>query len=299
MQIMAELPASGIQVGGLSYLPPGARQPALRDVSFCLRRGEFIAVLGHNGSGKSTLARHLNGLIRPQVGRVVVDGMDTAIAEVLPAIRRRVGLIFQNPDHQIVGASVIEDVLWGMPAGVAMDEAHGQAMEALAAVGLAEYAGQATWRLSGGQKQRLALAGVLARGPGYLICDEPTALLDGRSRQEVGDLLRGCWQQGLGLFWITHRLEEAIAADRVLLLSAGAVVAAGTPREIIEARKDVAAGLPAPVMLARRLRAAGMEIEDLPESPEALATSIAAHLAAVPSGAVCMDLPVDKAEEQR
>jgi energy-coupling factor transport system ATP-binding protein len=248
--------------------------PALRDVSLRLSPGEFVAVLGHNGSGKSTLARHLNGLLHPQAGSVTVDGLSTAVPSDLPAVRRRVGLIFQNPDHQIVGASVQEDVLWGMPAGIPPAEAYRRTAESLQAVGLQGYEGHATWRLSGGQKQRLALAGVLARGPHYLVCDEPTALLDGRSREEVQGLLLGCRQRGLGLFWITHRLEEALPADRILVLKAGKVIAMTTPRGLLASDESAALVLPPQVALARRLRAAGLDVDDLPPSIDALADQI-------------------------
>src|SRR5438105_534622 len=254
---------AGIHVESLRYTPPGAKRHALDRVSLDLSPGELVAVLGHNGSGKSTLARHLNGLIRPQSGRVTVDELDASKAEDLPALRRRVGLIFQNPDHQIVGATVAEDVAWGVPGGLPPDELAGRIAAALAAVGLEDYAGQATWRLSGGQKQRLALAGVLARDPCYLVCDEVTALLDGRTREEVRDLLLGCRDRGLGLLWITHRLDEALLADRVLVLRQGSIIAGGVPGDVIAAVPELAAGLPPLTEVARRLRQAGLQVNDL------------------------------------
>jgi energy-coupling factor transport system ATP-binding protein len=273
---------AGIAVSNLSYVPPAASRPALDGVSFTLAPGEFVAVLGHNGSGKSTLARHLNGLIAPQTGGVTVDELNAARPADLPALRRRVGLIFQNPDHQIVGASVVEDVLWGM-GGVRKDEARQTAHEALHAVGLDGYENQATWRLSGGQKQRLALAGVLARGPRYLVCDEPTALLDGRSRLEARDLLLGCRERGLGLLWITHRLDEALLADRLLVLRSGSLVAAGAPRLVLQQRPELHAALPPLTALASLLRDAGVAVEELPHSADDLAEQLiaAAAVAAV------------------
>ncbi|HZQ38394.1 MAG TPA: ATP-binding cassette domain-containing protein [Dehalococcoidia bacterium] len=273
-------PTEGIAVSGLTHTPAGAARPALREISMRLAPGEFIALLGHNGSGKSTLSRHLNGLIAPQAGSVRVDGLSTASPADLPAIRRRVGLIFQNPDHQIVGASVLEDVLWGMPAGLDPAEGRRRSREALAAVGLDGFEAHATWRLSGGQKQRLALAGVLARGPRYLVCDEPTALLDGASREEVKRLLLGCRDRGIGLLWITHRLEEALPADRLIVLKSGQIVAQGTPRELIGPHPEVVLTLPAPVALARRLRELGVALDPLPPSTEALADELAALLEA-------------------
>lgn len=270
--------SAGIRVAGLSYAPPGVERPILRDISLRLAPREFVAVLGHNGSGKSTLARHLNGLLAAQMGSVTVDGLDVADPELLPLIRRRVGLIFQNPDHQIVGSSVAEDVLWGMPAGLARDEARRRMTEALRSVGLVGLDAQATWRLSGGQKQRLALAGVLARGPHYLVCDEPTALLDGRSREEVRDLLLGCRDRGLGLLWITHRLDEALLADRLLVLESGQIVASGLPREVIAQRPELAAALPPLAGVAAMLRESGVPVDEFPRSSESLAADLAALL---------------------
>ncbi len=270
--------ASGIRVNGVTYTPPGAAHPVLQHVTLTLAPGEFVAVLGHNGSGKSTLARHLNGLLQPQQGSVTVDGMSTADPADLPLLRRHVGLIFQNPDHQIVGASVAEDVLWGMPAGLSHAEALRRTEESLQAVGLTGYDSQATWRLSGGQKQRLALAGVLARGPQYLVCDEPTAQLDGHSREDARRLLLGCRDRGIGLLWITHRLDEALLADRLLVLEAGCVVDSGTPRELMGKRTEIAGSLPPLVALARHLREAGLDVDDLPGSPESLAAQIASLL---------------------
>ncbi|HZU77551.1 MAG TPA: ATP-binding cassette domain-containing protein [Dehalococcoidia bacterium] len=271
--------APGVHVRDLRYTPPAAARPALDGVSLDLAPGEFLAVLGHNGSGKSTLARHLAGLVTPQEGDVRVDGLSTTIPRDCPRVRRLVGLVFQNPDHQIVGASVAEDVLWGMPAGLSPSEALRRTDEALAAVGLTGYEGQPTWRLSGGQKQRLALAGVLARGPRYLVCDEPTALLDARSREEARALLLSCRERGLGLLWITHRIEEALLADRIIVLKAGRIVAAGAPRTIAAALPEAAIALPQLTALAARLRRAGLDVTDLPSSPEQLAEQLSRLLA--------------------
>jgi energy-coupling factor transport system ATP-binding protein len=246
-----------------------------------------VAVLGHNGSGKSTLARHLAALVSPQVGEVCVDGLCTSVPDQRPAVRRLVGLMFQNPDHQIVGASVFEDVLWGMPAELSPAEARVRAVEALALVGLDDYEGQPTWRLSGGQKQRLALAGILARRPRYLVCDEPTALLDGRSREDARRLLLDCRERGLGQLWITHRIEEALLADRILVLRTGRVVASGAPRTVVPALQDSGIVLPQLDRLAARLREKGLDVDELPTSPEQLAEQLAALLdgAAATAGA--------------
>lgn len=270
--------SSGIHIVDITYSPPGTQTSILRGVSLALQPGEFVAVLGHNGSGKSTLARHINGLLLPEAGSIIVDGLSTANRVHLPAIRRRVGMIFQNPDHQIVGTSVAEDVLWGMPAHVPPSEARARLARVLAAVGLEGYEDQPTWRLSGGQKQRLALAGVLAREPRYLVCDEPTALLDGRSRAEARELLLDCHRRGLGLLWITHRIEEALLADRILILVEGTIAISGSTQELL-ARGT--AHLPSPpplVQAALRLRALGIELDPLPRSTHKLAVQLAALL---------------------
>lgn len=268
----------GIAAEGVWHTPDGATRPALAGVSLTLKPGEHVALLGHNGSGKSTLARHLNGQLVPQRGTVTVDGLPTADPAALPAIRRVVGRIFQNPDHQIVGASVEEDVLWGMPRGLDPVEARRRTAEALAAVGLGGCEERPTWRLSGGQKQRLALAGVLARGSRYLVCDEPTAMLDGRSREDVAEVLLACRARGLGLLWITHRLDETLNADRIVLLRAGRVAADGPPAQVLAAAPDLAALLPATAVLASRLARDGVAINPLPASPEALAGDLLAAL---------------------
>jgi energy-coupling factor transporter ATP-binding protein EcfA2 len=277
---------AGIRVSDLSFTPPGATHTTLREVSLELAPGEFVAVLGHNGSGKSTLARHLNGLIAPQSGSVLVDELDASRPSDRPALRRRVGLIFQNSEHQIVGASVAEDVYWGIGSELERDEATRRMLDALHAVGLDGYENQATWRLSGGQKQRLALAGVLVRGPRYLVCDEPTALLDGRSREEARELLLGCRDRGLGLLWITHRLDEALLADRLLVLESGAVAATGTPAAVLAGRPELAAAVPPLAELAARLRRAGVTVQELPRGADDLAGEVAAALAASTDDAV-------------
>lgn len=266
----------------LWYTPPGATVPVLRGVSLALRPGEHVALLGHNGSGKTTLARHLNGQTLPRCGSVTVDGLSTAEPHQQPAIRRIVGRLFQNPDHQIVGASVEEDLLWGMPRDIDPADARRRAREALALVDLVGIEGRPTWRLSGGQKQRLALAGVLARGAHYLVCDEPTAQLDGRSREEVAAALLACVERGIGLLWITHRLEEAILAQRIVLLQGGMVVLDAPPAEALRQHPALCEALPSTVALAERLRAEGIGVPALPRSPEELAAALAAALEAAP-----------------
>lgn len=244
----------------------GAGEPrekvALDGISADVARGEFIAVVGPNGSGKSTLARHLNALLLPTAGSVVINGLDTRRPENLPAIRREVGMVFQNPDNQIVAAVVEEDVAFGpenlgLPAG----EIKRRVDSAIALAGLEKVRRRPVHFLSGGQKQRLAIAGVLAMRPGCLVCDEPTALLDPAGQEEVRQILLDLnRQEKITVILITHFMEEAALARRIWLLDKGRLVFLGPPAELFTRPELLTAcglELPAPVELARRLRAAG------------------------------------------
>lgn len=208
---------------------------ALADVSLQLREGELTVVFGHNGCGKSTLARHLNGLLLPTSGRVTVAGIDTADDDRLYDIRQNVGMVFQNPDNQIVSTVVEDDVGFGPEnLGLDSDEIQRRVDEVLELLALTDVRDRAPSQLSGGQKQRVALAGVLAMRPRFLVLDEPTSLLDPAGR---ADVLRVAQQmvrsEGLGVVLITHFMHEAVTADRVVVLDGGAVVLDGPPRQVL------------------------------------------------------------------
>nr|PZN44683.1 MAG: energy-coupling factor transporter ATPase [Bacillota bacterium] len=246
--------------------PPGGEPVlALDRVGFRVYRGEFVAVLGRNGSGKSTLARLLNALLLPQEGEVRVDGLDTRDPANLWAIRDRVGMVFQNPDNQIVAAVVEEDVAFGPEnQGLPPEEIRRRVEEALAAVGLTALRDRPPHLLSGGQKQRLAIAGALALRPACLVLDEPTAMLDPRGRAEVmATVTRLREEAGVAVVLITHFMDEAARADRVVVMDRGRVVLEGSPREIFAQADRLRAlhlDLPPVVALAAELRAAGVPV---------------------------------------
>ncbi len=243
---------------------PGAL-PALDHVSLRVRRGEYLALLGHNGSGKSTLARHFNALVLPQEGRVLVDGLDTRDPANQRRVREMVGMIFYNPDNQIVATVVEDDVAWALAArGWSRAEIEERVNEALAMVGLEEQRLVSPHRLSGGQKQRLAIAGVLALRPACILADEVTALLDPLGRSDIQGLLRRLnREQGLTIVQVTHLLEEAALADRIVVLEAGRVALEGTPAEIfsdLDRLQKLRLAIPDVIALANRLRVAGLPI---------------------------------------
>lgn len=206
--------------------------PVLQGISCILQEKEFVVLLGRNGSGKSTLAKHCNGLLLPKRGSVRVDGMDTRDASVLWEIRKRVGLVFQNPDNQLVATTVEEDVAFGPEnLGLPPAEIRKRVDEALEKVGMVAYKKREPHTLSGGQKQRVAVAGVLAMRPKYLVLDEATAMLDPEGRAELLQLLQELRNE-VGILHITHNVEEALLADRVLVIDGGRIVAEGHPREV-------------------------------------------------------------------
>lgn len=252
--------------------------PALTGVSFALEPGETLAVLGRNGSGKSTLARLCDGLLLPADGQVLVDGMDTRDERLTWDVRARVGLVFQNPDNQIVGTSVEEDAAFGPEnLGVPRDEIRRRVDEALAAVGLAGLERREPHTLSEGQKQRLALAGVLALRPSYIVADEPTALLDPASRSAVGAILRTAAAVGTGVLHISHDVAEAVAADRVLVLDRGRIAFLGGAEELFADRGLLSdLGLPVPplVALSAALRNRHVHVPLLPEDPESVVEAL-------------------------
>ncbi len=254
-----------IQIENLTFSYSNAPAPALDGVSLDILPGTFTAILGSNGSGKSTLAKHLNAILVPTGGKVLVDGMDTALEENLIPIRRRVGMVFQNPDNQIV-ANVVEDDVAFAPEnlGIEPEEIRRRVDDALRQVGMYEFRMHAPHLLSGGQKQRVAMAGVLAMRPEVLVLDEPTAMLDPRGRKEVLSTVEAlCREQGITVVLITHHMEEAARADRVVVLDKGRIVLDGTPREIfpqVKTMESLRLSVPESARLIHRLNAAGMHL---------------------------------------
>ena len=241
------------------------RTTALEDVTLSIEKGSFVVVLGHNGSGKSTLAKHFNAVLLPSGGAVYVEGMNTQDEDLLLEIRRRVGMVFQNPDNQIVANVVEEDVAFAPEnLGVPTAEIRRRVDDALAAVGMTEFARHAPHLLSGGQKQRVAIAGVIAMEPECIVLDEATAMLDPAGRREVLDTVhRLNRQRGITVVHITHHMSEAEDADRVIVMNDGVVAMDGAPREIFSRVEELQAlGLAAPdtVELLHRLNGHGMSL---------------------------------------
>ncbi len=205
----------------------------LDHVNIHIKKGEFVAILGHNGSGKSTLAKHFNALLIPQSGKVYADGIDTCDEDKLFDVRQKIGMVFQNPDNQIVAAIVEEDVAFAAEnLGVPSEEIRQRVDWALEVVGLSDYATYAPHLLSGGQKQKVAIAGILAMKPDCIVLDEPTAMLDPKGRRDVMKTLRKLNADGITIILVTHNMDEAVQADRVIVMSNGQVIQKGTPREV-------------------------------------------------------------------
>ena len=272
-----------IEIQNVSYAYEDAAAKALNNVSLTINDGEFVAVVGHNGSGKSTLAKHLNALLLPTEGKVLVDGMDTADEADTLSIRQRVGMVFQNPDNQLVTTIVEEDVAFGPEnIGVPGNEIRARVDRALAAVGMEKNAHSAPNMLSGGQKQRIAIAGMLAMQPKVLVLDEATAMLDPKGRRDIIDLVTKLHKEnGITVVMITQYMEEAIGADRVAVMSGGELILEGTPKEVFSQdellhkhRLDV------PVMqqLANRLNARGANLPKSILSVEEMAQAICQSL---------------------
>ena len=259
-----------IQVQNVSFSYKGddeERVQILQDFNLEIQQGSFVAVLGHNGSGKSTLARLLNALYQPDAGRVLVNGLDTSDEEQVFAVRRSVGLVFQNPDNQLVASIVEEDVAFGPEnLGIAPDEIRRRVDDALQAVDMYEYRTHETHKLSGGQKQRIAIAGILAMQPDCIVFDEPTAMLDPRGRKEVMDIiLKLNREMGKTIILITHYMDEAAQAQRVVVMDNGRIIADDTPRIVfskVGLLKSVGLDVPQPAELSDRLRKAGIPLRD-------------------------------------
>ncbi|MGI6183388.1 MAG: energy-coupling factor transporter ATPase [Candidatus Fimadaptatus sp.] len=255
----------------LDDVPEGQAEPqsapAVDKVSFSVEEGSFVAVLGHNGSGKSTLAKLLNALYLPTEGNIVVCGIDTSEGERVFDIRSQAGMVFQNPDNQLVSTVVEEDVAFGPEnMGVEPKEIRARVDEALRVVRMSEHAQSAPHMLSGGQKQRIAIAGVLAMQPRVMIFDESTAMLDPSGREEVLSTVRRInRERGITVMWITHFMEEAAQADRVIVMNDGGIVMDGTPRNVFRHVEELKAlGLDVPEMteLALQLSRAGMAVRE-------------------------------------
>ncbi len=240
---------------------------AVDNVSFEIKRGEFVAILGHNGSGKSTLAKHLNAILFPTEGTVFVDGKDTSEDANLWDVRETVGMVFQNPDNQIIGQVVEEDVGFGPEnLGVPTAEIWERMEESLKAVGMYEFRKKSPNRLSGGQKQRVSIAGVLAMHPQCIVLDEPTAMLDPIGRKEVIRAVRALNDvEKITAILITHYMDEIVHADKVIVMDKGKIAMAGTPREIfsqVDKLKSLSLDVPQVTMCAHKLREAGLNIPE-------------------------------------
>ena len=227
-----------IKADKLTYTYEGNLVPAVKEVSLSFEKGSYTAIIGHNGSGKSTLAKLLCGIFTPTGGKVLIDGMDTADEDNQAPIREKCGMVFQHPDNQIVSSVVEEDVAFA-PENLGVEPAmiRKAVDEALAAVGMTEYALHSTYKLSGGQKQRIAIAGILAMNPQCIVFDEATAMLDPAGRREISDTMRKLNDRGITVITVTHHMNEAAMADRIVVMNKGEVAMDGTPRDIF-ARVD-------------------------------------------------------------
>ena len=264
------------------YTYPGDELESLCGIDLEIEQGSFVAVLGHNGSGKSTLAKHMNAILVPDSGSVVIDGLDSSNEDNVIEIRRRVGMVFQNPDNQIV-ANVVEDDVAFAPEnlGVPSAEIRERVDEALKQVGMYEYRMHAPHLLSGGQKQRVAIAGVIAMQPKVIVLDEPTAMLDPQGRKEVVDTaFTLCRAKGMTVVFITHHMEECVGADKMVVMSNGYVKCVGTPSEIFSDVNTMAReglSVPETTRLIYELNALGCDLPEGELDETACAEAIAAE----------------------
>jgi len=256
-----------IKFDRVSYSYEEGGDYAVNDVNLDIYKGEFTAVLGHNGSGKSTLAKHINAILLPTKGKVLVDGIDTADEDKLFQLRQKAGMVFQNPDNQIVSSIVEEDVAFALEnLGVPYEEMRRRVDESLKAVNMYDYRLHSPSQLSGGQKQRIAIAGVIAMQPECIILDEPTAMLDPQGRKEVmSTIMRMNREQGITIVLITHYMDEAAKCGRVVVMDKGRVVLDDTPRKVfshVEQVKEIGLDVPQVTELAWELRRAGYDVPD-------------------------------------
>jgi energy-coupling factor transport system ATP-binding protein len=272
-----------IETENLHYTYPGDESETLKGIGLALEEGSFTAVLGHNGSGKSTLAKHFNAILTPTEGRVLVAGMDTSDENNLLDVRRTVGMVFQNPDNQIV-ANVVEDDVAFAPEnlGVEPAEIRRRVDEALKQVGMYEYRTHAPHLLSGGQKQRVAIAGVIAMEPRVIALDEPTAMLDPQGRAEVISTVTSlCREKGITVILITHHMSECVGADRLIVMSNGLVVADGSPADVfsdVELMKREGLTVPCTTQTEYELNKCGFSLPLSALTVEDCAAAIAASL---------------------
>lgn len=273
-----------IEVNNVGYayrLGEGQLVRALRGVSFTVERGEYIALVGMNGSGKSTLAKLLNGLYLPSAGDVVIDGVNTRDEERTFDIRRKVGMVFQNPDNQMVATIIEDDVAFGPEnVGVPREEIVERVDEALEAVGMTEFRTRSASKLSGGQKQRVAIAGVLAMRPDIIVFDESTSMLDPEGRREILAVARKLNANGITVITITHNMDEAAQADRIIALKKGKIVADGTPKEVFASAAVGECGLmlPRAAETARLLAERGFSFSETVTSEDELVEGICSQL---------------------
>ena len=246
------------------YKSSSGEKVALDGINFSIGAGEFVAIIGTNGSGKSTLAKHFNALLLPTDGKIFVDGLDTSDEKNLWRVRENVGMVFQNPDSEIVAAIVEDDVAFGLEnLGIAPEKIRERVDLALDAVNMNDYKKFAPSKLSGGQKQRIAIAGVIAMQTKIIVFDEPTAMLDPQGRREILEMVKRLHAQGKTIIYITHFMEEAAAAQKIFLMDGGRIIREGTPREIFTDVKEMKRlGFNAPVAaeLAERLRRKGFKL---------------------------------------
>lgn len=274
-----------IQIENLHFTYPTSDHETLKGIDLTIQPGTFTAVLGHNGSGKSTLAKHLNAILLPTEGTVRVCGMDTKDESLLLGIRGTVGMVFQNPDNQIV-ANVVEDDVAFAPEnlGVPSEEIRARVDAALKQVGMYEFREHAPHLLSGGQKQRVAIAGVIAMEPQCIVLDEPTAMLDPSGRREVVQTAqRLCREKGITVILITHHMDECVSADRLIVMSKGKILLDGAPKDVFQQRETLRAeGLTVPTTTAllQDLKAAGLDVPTDALSIEDCADAIAHSLKA-------------------
>ena len=274
-----------IRFDHVTYQYEKAFSPALSDINLEIHEGEFIAIVGHNGSGKSTLAKHVNGLLLPTEGTVTVCGMPTSNEDDILKIRQKVGIAFQNPDNQLVTTVVEEDVAFGPEnLGILPEEIRTRVDEALASVGMTEYASTAVHHLSGGQKQRIAIAGILALKPQILVLDEASAMLDPSGRADLLKTVEALHKEGMTVLMVTQYMEETTGCDRVVVMKGGIIILDGTPAEVFkhtDLLKESNLVPPETVLLRDSLRSMGYALSDQVLTAEQLAEELCPLLSTI------------------